>query len=194
MSPRWFLAPVAALLALSGCFGGAQMPDALMTLTPAQTRAAAQPRTASAGQAITVTTPDAPRAISTSRIPVYVDDTTIQYLPDAQWVEPPADLLRGLLSETIAARTGLAVLDPSLYTQTPSVVLSGQLLRFGLDPNAHEVVVDYEGALARPDAAVVTNRFSAHVAVADESPAAVGAALNEAANQVAGQVADWVAG
>lgn len=186
------LAPLAALAMLPGCLGGARVPDALLTLSPTASRPAAQPRTAGAGQAITVTTPGTPRALATSRVPVYVDGTTIQYLAGAQWVAPPADLLRGLVSETIAARTNLAVLDPSLYTQAPTAVLSGQLLRFGLDPNGQDVVIDYECALSRPDQAVVTNRFSARVPVADESPAAVAAALNEAANQVAAEVAAWV--
>jgi cholesterol transport system auxiliary component len=188
------IAPLVALAMLSGCLGGARVPDALLTLSASASRPAAQPRTAGAGQAITVTTPGTPRALATNRLPVYVDDTTIQYLRGAQWVAPPADLLRGLVSETIAARTNLAVLDPSLYTQAPTAVLSGQLLRFGFDPNGREVVIDYDCALARPNQAVVTNRFSARVPVAEATPAAVAAALNDAANQVAGEVAAWVAG
>jgi len=190
------LIPIAAAalaaLAVSGCFGGGKPPAALMTLSPAEAPAAAAPRTVNPGEAITVATPDAPRAVASNRVPVYVDATTIQYLRGAQWVDSPSNLFRDLLSETIAARTHRAVLDPSLYTQVQSAVLNGRLLRFGLDPNAHEAVVDYEASLTRADAGVVTNRFSARVPVAGDDPSTVGAALNQAANQVAGEVAAWV--
>jgi len=189
-----FAAAALASLALAGCFGGGRPPAALMTLSAAQAPAAAEPRTVTEGEAITVATPDAPRAITASRVPVYVDATTIQYLRGAQWVESPTDLFRDLLSETIAARTHRAVVDPALYTQARSAVLNGRLLRFGLDPDAHEAVVEYEGALTRPDAGVVTNRFAARVPVAGNDATTVGAALNEAANQVAVAVAAWIGG
>jgi len=189
-----FAAAALASLALAGCFGGGRPPAAPMTLTPAQAPAAAGPRTVTEGEAIPVATPDAPRAITASRVPVYVDATTIQYLRGAQWVESPTDLFRNLLSETIAARTHRAVVDPALYTQARSAVLNGRLLRFGLDPDAHEAVVEYEGALTRPDAGVVTNRFAARVPVAGNDATTVGAALNEAANQVAVAVAAWIGG
>lgn len=189
-----FAAAALASLALSGCFGGGRPPAALMTLSPSQAPAPAEPRTVAEGESITVATPDAPRAITANRVPVYVDATTIQYLRGAQWVDSPSDLFRDLLSETIAARTHRAVVDPALYTQARSAVLNGRLLRFGFDPNAHEAVVEYDAALTRPDAGVTTNRFAARVAVNGEAPTAVGAALNEAANRVAVDVAAWIGG
>jgi cholesterol transport system auxiliary component len=197
MGKRVTIVAAAALatLALSGCFGGGRLPAALLTLSPAQAPPAATgPRAVTAGEAITVATPDAPRAITANRVPVYVDATTIQYLRGAQWIESPSDLFRDLLSETIAARTHRAVLDPALYTEARSAVLNGRLLRFGLDPNAHEAVIEYEAALTRADAGVVTNRFSARVRVADEDAGTVAAALNAAANEVAGEVAAWIGG
>ena len=101
------LAAAAALLSLSACFGGGA-PSQLLTLTSAETRPAA-PRSAGQGEAITVTVPSVPQALRTTRIPVYVDDNTIQYLKDAVWVENPGALFARLLGETIAARTGRVV-------------------------------------------------------------------------------------
>lgn len=190
MIRRFLLAAVAAL-ALSGCFGGGG-PTELLTLTPTQSRPASGPRSAAEGRMITVTTPSAPNSLNNNRIPVYVSATVIQYLKDAQWVEEPTELFRNLLSETIAARTTYVVVDPALYTQTAGVTLSGQLLQFGFDPTTMEVVALFEGAIARPDQNVVTNRFETRIPVAEATAAAVAPALNEAANRVAADVAAWL--
>ncbi len=187
------LAPVLATLALAGCFGGGA-PSELLTLTAAQSRPAASPRTAGQGEAITVVEPTVPEALNTPRIPVYVNETVVQYLTGAQWVEDPGPLFGRLVGETIAAQTGRVVLDPSQYSHDPGTRLTGQLVRFGLDPNAMEVVVTYDAAIARGATGVTTNRFEARVPVAEATSAAVAPALNQAANQVAGQVAAWVGG
>ena len=137
--------------------------------------------------------PTVPQALRTTRIPVYVSDTVVQYLKDAVWVENPGALFGRLLGETISARTGRVVLDPSQYSHDPGTRLTGQLQRFGLDPNAMEVVVVYDAAIAaRRTGGVATNRFEARVPVADATAAAVAPALNQAANQVAEQVAAWI--
>ena len=185
---------LAGLLVLAACFGGGNTPAELLTLTASAPREPAQPRAAVQGQVITVITPTVPQAVRTKRVPVYVSPTSIQFLEDAQWVEGPNELFRQLLSETIAARTQLTVLDPSVYTQIQGLVMSGQLLKFGLDPNSMEVVAEFEATLTRPENRVVTNRFEARVPVAEATPAAVAPALNQAANQVAEQVAAWVGG
>jgi len=186
------LAAAAALATLSACFGGGA-PAQLMTLTPAATRPAAQPRSAGQGEAVTVVEPGVPQALRTTRVPVYVSETVVQYLKDAVWVENPGPLFGRLLGETISARTGRVVLDPSQYSHDPGTRLTGQLLRFGLDPNAMEVVVVYEAVRARGNAGGVTsNRFEARLAVAAATPEAVAPALNQAANQVADQVAAWI--
>jgi cholesterol transport system auxiliary component len=183
----------AGLLALSGCFGGAAVPDELLTMTPTETRAAAAPLSAGAGEAITVVEPSVPQALRTTRVPVYVSDTAIQYLEDAQWVENPGALFGRLVGEIIGARTGRVVLDPNQFTHDPGIQLTGQLLKLGLDPNAMEAVIVYDAALTRGNAGITTNRFEARVAVPEATPAAVAPALNQAANQVAEQVAAWVA-
>lgn len=182
-----------ATLALSACFGGGA-PDQLLTLTPSQTRPAAQPRTASEGEAVTVVAPTVPQALRTTRVPVYVSETVVQYLKDAVWVENPGPLFGRLLGETISARTGRVVLDPSQYSHDPGTRITGQLHRFGLDPNAMEVVVVYDAAMQRATGGVTTNRFESRVAVSADTAEAVAPALNQAANQVAEQVAAWIAG
>jgi cholesterol transport system auxiliary component len=186
------IAAVFLLLGLAGCFGGGA-PDQLLTLTPAETRPAAQPRSAGQGEAITVVVPSVPQALRTTRIPVYVSDNVVQYLTNAQWVENPAPLFGRLLGETIGARTGRVVLDASQYSHDPGTRLTGQLLKFGLDPNAMEVIVVYDAAIARgTSGGVATNRFEARVPVARADAATVAPALNQAANQLAAQVAAWV--
>ena len=189
-----FAAAAASLLALSACFGGASVPDHLLTLTSAEMRPVATPRTAGAGEAITVVVPAVPQALRTTRIPVYVSDTSIQYLEDAAWVEQPGALLARLIGETIAARTGRVVLDPSQYSHDPGTRLTGTLVKFGLDPTAMQVVVVYDAALARGPDAVETRRFEARVPVVAMDAASAAPALNEAANRVAAEVASWVGG
>ena len=182
------------LLALTACLGGASVPDQLLTLTASEGRPAASPRDAGQGQAITVVDPTVPQALRTTRVPVYVDDTTIQYLEDAVWVENPAPLFGRLVGEVISARTGRVVLDPRQFTHDPGTRLTGQLLKFGLDPATMEVVVVYDAAMSSGTAGVRTNRFEARVQVAEATAAAVAPALNQAANQVAEQVASWIGG
>ena len=67
-------------LGLSGCFGGAKVPDTLMTLTPAQARTAATTRTAAEGEAITVVVPTAARELQTLRVPVQESAVAVSYL------------------------------------------------------------------------------------------------------------------
>ena len=188
------IAAAFATLALSACFGGGA-PDQLLTLTPSETRPVAQPRTAGPNEAVTVVVPTVPQALRTTRVPVYVSETVVQYLKDAFWVENPGPLFGRLLGETISARTGRVVLDPSQYSHDPGTRITGQLQRFGLDPNTMQVVVVYDAAMERQTGGgVVTNRFEARVPVSADTAAAVAPALNQAANQVADQVAAWIAG
>lgn len=187
------LAAAALAVSLGACLGGGGGPAELLTLTATQ---APQPGTgrANEGEAVTVMAPSVPRSMSTTRIPVYVSPTTIQYLQNATWVEEPNELFRRLLAETIAARTGRLVLNPDVYSQVPGVTLSGQLLQFGLDPNRSEVVVTFEAAAARSASAVRTQRFEARVPVTQAVAAQVAPALNQAANEVAEQVSAWIGG
>lgn len=182
------------VLALSGCFGGAKVPDTLMTLNPAQVRSAATTRSAAEGQAITVVVPSVPRALETLRVPVHETDLRVSYLKNAQWVEMPAELFARLVSETIAATTGRVVLDPRQFTFDPGQRLTGSLQRFGLDAERMEVVAIFDAALARQGGGITSRRFEARVPVTTADATTVAPALNQAANQVAAEVATWVGG
>jgi cholesterol transport system auxiliary component len=193
MMKRTILA-LGASLAVTGCFGGAKVPDTLMTLSPAQSRAAAATRTAGEGEAITVVVPTVPRELATLRVPVHESETAVSYLKNAQWVEMPDSLFARLLSETIAATTGRVVLDPNQFTFDPGQRLSGTLQRFGYNASSAEVVAIYDAALARQGGGVTTRRFEARVPVAAPDAANVAPALNQAANQIASEVAAWIGG
>ena len=179
-------------LALAGCFGGAKVPDTLMTLNPAQMRAAATTRSAAEGQAITVVVPTVPRELQTLRVPVHETELGISYLKNAQWVEMPSELFARLVSETIAATTGRVVLDPKQFTFDPGQRLTGTLQRFGLDATRMEVVAVYDAVLARQGGGITSRRFEARVPVAAADGPTVAPALNQAANQIATEVAGWV--
>ena len=191
MMKRTILA-LGASLALGGCFGGAKVPDTLMTLSPAQSRPAAGGRTSAETEAITVVVPNVPRELATLRVPVHQSDIAIAYLKNAQWVEMPAALFARLLTETVAATTGRVVLDPSQFTFDPGQRLTGTLQRFGLDAPGMQVVVIYDAVLARQGGGVSTRRFEARLPVAAADAASVAPALNQAANQIASEVAAWV--
>jgi cholesterol transport system auxiliary component len=192
MTRSKLLLAAASCLSLSACLGGPKAPPELLTLTSTQTRTPGEARAGEQGRVITVVSPTVPQAISNTRVPVYVSPTSIQYLKDAQWVEKPNELFRHLLSETLAAQTGWVVLDPSVYAQVQGVVLGGQLLAFGLDPNRMEAVVAFDASLARPQQAVATRRFEARIPVTAAERSEVAAALNQAANRVAADVSAWV--
>lgn len=187
----------ATLLPLAGCVSfGEEPPKTLMTLTAESTQAAGAPRTAGDYQAVAVVPPSVPQALNVLRVPVQTGPTSIAYLKDAQWVEPPNRLFRNLLAETIAARTNRPVLDIRQFAVAPGIKLSGRLQQFGLDASARQVVVLYDASLARNSGqgapTLETRRFEARVPASDQHPQSVAAALNRAANQVAIEVADWI--
>jgi cholesterol transport system auxiliary component len=191
MTIRMLAAAVAAL-SLGACFGGAKVPDTLMTLSPAQPRAATATRSAREGEAITVVVPNVPRELETLRVPVHETELGVSYLKNAQWVDMPANLFARLLTETVAATTGRVVLDPKQFTFDPGQRLTGTLQRFGFDAQRSEVVAIYDAALARQGGGVTTRRFEARVPVTAGDGPTIAPALNQAANQVATQVAAWV--
>lgn len=189
---RILLAVLPAALALSGCIKfGAEPPPSLLTITPATSLAVGQ--TVSGGNPITIAVPMVPQEVATTRVPVRSSDTTIAYLKDAVWVEPPNRLFARLLSDTIATRTGRMVLSRRQAIGEQPTVLSGELRQFGVDAATSEVVVTFDASLARkgPDS-VEKRRFETRVATSAIEPGAVGIALNQAANTLAGEVADWV--
>jgi cholesterol transport system auxiliary component len=184
-------------LALGGCvkIGGGKPPASLLNLTSAVRVAADDARMAHAGETITIGVPGVPQAIATNRVAVNDGDTSIAYVKDAQWVEPPARLFQRLLSETVAAKTGKMVLDPRQFAVEPGTQLAGQLRQFGIDASRSEAVIVYDAALMRDHGKQIsTRRFEARIGVGVIAAGPAGTALNRAANQIAGAVADWIVG
>ena len=184
------LAAAAAALLAGGCFGGADAPERLYTLT-ASASAPTAARSGAPGEALTVLAPVVPESLQVRRVPVYVSPTAVQYLTDAQWVDDPAELFRTVLSETLAARTSRVVVDPSVYTRDPAVQVTGNLSMFGFDPNRMEAVAVYDAAVAR-GGGIATRRFESRIPVGSPDALAVIPALNEATNRIAAEVAAWV--
>ena len=195
-----FFGPAALALTLSGCSlsgllgGGSKAPTTLQTLTPEAPDPGAIQRTVNAGQAVTVSTPTIGKELRTTRVPVQLGPTDIQYVTNLQWVDTPDKLFQALLEETIRRTTGRVVLDSRQATLDPGLVVTGQLQRFGYDASSGQATVVYDASLSTEGGSRVENRrFVANVP-ADGTGASVGASLNRAANAVALDVAKWVGG
>lgn len=181
-------------LPLAACIRfGAEPPPSLLTLNPvAQVPVGAAADTGNARN-ITIRVPVAPQEVSVTRVPVRATDTSIAYVKDAEWVEPPARLFARLLSDTVTARTGYVVLSNRQANLDPGAQLTGELRQFGLDANARAAIVTYDASLLRKGAATFDKRrFEARVPVTAIDAPNAAAGLNQAANQVATEVADWI--
>jgi cholesterol transport system auxiliary component len=183
--------PLAASLALAGCFGGAKVPPTLLTLTSTAAPAAID-RTAPASDAVTIEEPVAGRDIRQVRVPVLEGPGQVTYVKNLQYLETPDRLFQQLLSETVKRVTGRVVIDPRQTGIDPGTRVSGVLQRFGHDTATGQVVVTYDATATR-GATVQTRRFTA-TAPSDGTAATVGPAINAAANDVAVQVARWIGG
>lgn len=185
---------ILAGLPLAGCISfGAKPPPSLLTLTADSSVAVGQTADSTNTKTITVMVPAVPQALATTRVPVQATPTSIAYVQDAQWSEPPANLFARLLADTTKARTGRVVLSGAQYYADPGARLTGELRNFGLDATARTAVVTFDASLIRADTpGVETRRFEARVPVAAIDANAAATGLSQAANQVAVQVADWV--
>jgi len=186
------LVMLSAVLLLGGCvsFGG-KPPKTLMTLTTSAAVPVDTVRQAAADNTLLILTPTANAAVSTVRIPVY-DGTAISYVADGAWNEPPVRAIQRLLSETVTALTAKIVLDPRQFGVNPTLRLSGQVQRFGIDPVAMQAVITFDAQLSRDAGKVETRRFEARAPIAAIDAPRAGTALNRAANDLAAQVAEWV--
>jgi cholesterol transport system auxiliary component len=184
----------AATLPLAGCVSfGAKPPKSLLVLTSDAVVPIGQVRDSATARAIVVDVPGSAAALATARVPVEVTPTTLAYVKDAQWSEPPARLFARLVSDTLAARTGRVVITPVQAVGEANDQLGGTLRRFGLDATGRQAVVAYDATLSRAgQSGTETRRFEAQVPVAAIDAESAGPALNQAANQVATQIADWV--
>lgn len=180
-------------LPLAACISfGAKPPPTLLTLHADAAVPVGQAQSSDAGKSITVQVPTVPQSLATARVPVQATPTSIAYVKDAAWAEPPARLFARLLSDTLTGRNGAVVLSGAQSVTDPGARLSGELRQFGLDATTREAVVTFDASLIRAgQAAVEKRRFEARVPVATIDATAT-TAINQAANQVATQVADWV--
>ena len=196
--PARVFASVALAMAVGGCSiggllgGGGKAPTTLLTLTPEAAPTGEYTRAANAGQAVTVQTPVIAKELRTTRVPVRVSPTDVQYMTDAQWVDTPDRLFANLVSETIRRTTNRVVLSGGMTGLDPGLIVSGELQSFGYDASTGQAVVRFDGALSTAGGTrVETRRFEA-TALSDGSAASIGPALNRASNQVAQQVATWI--
>ena len=179
-------------LLLSGCISfGAKPPAQLLTLSTATPIAVGTVQRSGAGRALVVQVPVTPASLATPRIPVQVTPTTLAYVKEAAWAEPPARLFARLLADTLTAG-GTVVLSGIQPVDSPAGLLGGELRQFGFDGTARAAVVTYDATLTRGgQTAVEKRRFEARVPVATIDALTAGTALNDAANQVAAEVATW---
>ena len=192
------LAPAALALAVGGCSlggllgGGGKAPATLLKLTPEAAEAGEFTRAANAGQAVTIKTPGISKELRTTRVPVQVSPTDVQYVTDAVWVDTPDRLFRDLVAETVRRTTNRVVLDGGQGSLDPGLIVSGELQRFGYDAATGQVMVRFDGSLSTAGGSrVETRRFEA-TAPSDGTATTVGPALNRAANEVAAKVAQWI--
>jgi len=185
----------AAALPLAGCISfGAKPPPSLLTLEATSAPRVGAEQNSAGTRSITIQLPATPASIAGARVPVQATPTTIAYVKDAQWAEPPARLFARLLSDTVSARSNMVVLSTVQSIGDPSATLAGELRRFGLDATTREAVVTYDASLTRAGKETVEKRrFEARVPVAAIDATMAGPALSQAANSVAVEVADWVA-
>lgn len=188
------LLALVAFAPLAGCISfGAKPPPSLLSLSSAVSVPAGQTQSSATAPTITILVPGAAQAIAGTRVPVQASQTSIAYVANAQWVEPPNRMFVRLLIDTVPAKTGRIVLSSSQSFSDPGAILSGELRNFGVDAGTNEAVVTFDGSLIRTSGKVVEKRrFEARVPVSAIAAAPVGVALNQAANTVAGEIADWV--
>ena len=186
----------ALALALSGCalLGGGKAPAWLLALTPEAPAPADLTRVGSAGNTVTINVPVIAKELRTTRVPVQIGPTAVQYVKDLTWVDTPDRLFQALLAETVRRTTNRVVLDGNQTALDPGMRITGQLNRYGYDEAAQAVIVQYDAARsAGGGAQVETRRFEAQVPATGDA-ASVGPALNRAANQVALEAAHWIGG
>ncbi|MFC4294521.1 ABC-type transport auxiliary lipoprotein family protein [Novosphingobium tardum] len=186
------LAPLAAVLLLSGCISfGSKPPPTLFNLTATSPAQAGSGASGTLSSAIVVLEPQAEQRLDVVRVPVQIDDANVAYIKNAAWVERPARLLQRLVTETIRARGSRLVLDTDPGTGN-STKLEGRLLDMGFDARTSSAVVRFDAVRTAIGGEISTRRFESIVPGVTAKPESIGPALNQAANDVARQVADWV--
>ena len=189
---------VTAVLALcvvaTGCVKfGSKPPAQLLAISATASPQAGQTVSSAGRPVLAVFAPDVPRKIDTLRIAVQADATSVAYVEKAQWAEPPRQMFRRVLGDTIAADGTIFVADGEQSAILKGRRLAGSLVEFGIDARTREAVVTYDATLtsATPGEAM-RQRFTARVPVRKIEADRVAGPISEAANKVAADVAAWV--
>jgi cholesterol transport system auxiliary component len=186
------LLPALVVLPLAGCISfGAKPPPTLLTLSPATPVAVGQVQSSTRTRSIVVQPPSTSAALASVRVPVQATPTTLAFLKNAAWAEPPSRLFARLLADTLTAG-GAVVLSGVQSVDSPATSLGGELRNFGADATSREAVVTFDAVLTRGGQnGVEKRRFEARVPLVVIDAASAGPALNDAANKVAAEVAAW---
>lgn len=181
---------------LTGCIKlGSKPPAKLLVLAAPAPTAEAAMITAAPGTTVTVLDPETPRKLDTVRIPVQVDETTVAYVKDAQWVDRPRALFRQLLARTLAADGTVLVMEPGQYPVDGGRRVMGQLIDFGIDARTHQAIVTYEATISTGNGGTIVRRsFTASAPIGKIEAATVAGPLGDAARQVARDAAAWIKG
>ncbi len=161
---RMFRLAAAGLLlaATTGCVRfGSKPPNQLLGIS---SQARLEPGVAQSGpplSALFVEIPARPRPSTPSASPC-APMQCLCLCEEALWVDTPARQFQALLNETIVAKTGRLVLDPSQYPAQVGQVLHGELLEFGVDARPARAVVTFDASMLAADGKTVRRqRFSA---------------------------------
>lgn len=181
-------------LLLGGCvsLGGGKAPSELIGLSATASAPVGTLGSGSMADALLIIDPETDRRLDVNRVLVNVDETTVVYLKNAQWIERPARLFRRLLAETARARGKRLVLEGSDDRTGAKSVLSGRLVDMGYDAQRKAVVVRFDALREDANGQMESRRFESVVNDVRPKTRYVAPALNRAANDVAGQVADWL--
>lgn len=191
------LAGAVALSAmLSACVKfGSKPPPQLLTISSDAVLPSGKTISSEGLPALTVLAPEVPRKLSTLRVPVQVDPTTVAYVKDAQWSESPRTMFQRVLSDRIASDGSVFVVSEEQVASLPGRRLSGVLTDFGIDAQTSEAVVTFDAVMTGDEPGEAKRqRFTARVPVSDIKAKRVAEPINEAANKVAEEVATWVKG
>ncbi|MBP6031454.1 MAG: membrane integrity-associated transporter subunit PqiC [Sphingobium sp.] len=189
-----FSAALALCMAATGCVKfGAKPPAQLLTISSGAAPQAGQSMSSAGKPVLAIFAPDVPRALDTLRVAVQADATSVAYVPKAQWAEPPRQMFRRLLGDTVAADGAIFVAGGDQGAIMGSRRLAGTLIEFGIDAATHEAVVTFDATLtsATPGEAF-RQRFTARVPVRKIEADRVAGPISDAANKVAADVTAWV--
>lgn len=183
-------------LMLAGCVSfGSEPPPQLLSLRSAAAVESSPQVAARATKAIVLIDLETPRKLQTQRVPVQVDDTAVAYVKDAMWVDNPRDMFRRLLSERLAGKAQMLVLDDSEMASGDAPRLSGQLMDFGVDARSNSARVRFIATLSDANGKALFRRdFAATAPVRKIKADSIALPIDMAAQDVAEQVADWIAG